>query len=118
MKFLWLVLCLFSVTVDARSESVPVTFEEGVIPFIDTYCIGCHASDIQEGDTDLETLQNIGEGPEKERETWKLMLKQLKEGEMPPEDEDQPSPEERAAIVDWLMDNLGVAEISEAAVEK
>jgi len=93
-----------------------LTFEEGVIPFIDTYCIDCHATDIQEGDTDLETLQNIGEGPKKERETWKLMFKQLSEGEMPPEDEYQPSPEERAAVVSWLKEGLGLTDSAEAAL--
>ncbi len=109
-------LSLISLATMARSETVPLDFATGVIPFIDTYCIDCHASDIQEGEIDLETLHDVGQGPPEDRKTWGLMLKQLKTVEMPPEDEYQPSKEERAAMVAWLTESLGLTDTG-AAIE-
>ena len=67
--------------------------------FLQAYCIDCHGPEKQKGDrrfdglgeTDL-TLEDL--------ELWQEVLDLLNLGDMPPEDEKQPTVEERAAMIE------------------
>ena len=68
-------------------------FGEKIKPFLDKYCIDCHGTKKQKGDfrfdtlktelTDLHTAEN-----------WQHVLDEMNAGNMPPEDEKQPSKDE------------------------
>ena len=52
------------------------------------------------GELDLERFSNVGH-VRRDLETWLKVVEMLDNGEMPPEDEPQPSTEERQALIDW-----------------
>lgn len=80
-------------------------FTEKVAPFFEKNCVGCHGPEKQKGKVTLHDIKadlSAGEG----LDHWEDILDMLESGEMPPEDEPQPDPEERQAIVDWIEAGL------------
>jgi hypothetical protein len=78
-------------------------FKAKVKPFFETYCIQCHGPEKSKGKITLHTLDGdlvAGAGGELER--WENILDVLKHGEMPPEDEKQPSKAELEALKGWI----------------
>ncbi|MDF1814355.1 MAG: DUF1588 domain-containing protein [Verrucomicrobiales bacterium] len=69
--------------------------------FLDKYCLECHDSDIQKGDRDFEDfllpLDSIHD-----LESARDILNQVSLREMPPKKADQPTPEERAKLINAL----------------
>ena len=78
------------------------SFDTDVKPVLERYCFGCHGADKQKGKVRLDTLSlNFAEDA-RAAETWHDALDALHTGEMPPEDETQPTAEERAILTNWL----------------
>ncbi len=78
-------------------------YRSHVKPFFDTYCIRCHGPEKSKGEITLHALDGaLGSGAGGEGERWERILEVLKAGEMPPEDEKQPSAVERAAVQTWI----------------
>lgn len=72
-----------------------------VKPFFEKYCIECHGPEKSKGKLTLHTLDgDLGTGGELDR--WENILDVLTHGEMPPEDEKQPSDAERKAVEQWI----------------
>ena len=78
-----------------------LSLEEGLLPFLTTYCTDCHGPDYSEGDLNLGELNDAAE-IRRDREKWERILSIVQVGAMPPAEMDQPSAEERAAAVEWL----------------
>ena len=85
----------------ARSEAMK-TYKSQVAPFVMTYCAGCHGGNKRKGGVSFQSaLKNPGQSSF--RALWRRASAQIKKHDMPPEDEDnQPSDQERGAIVDWI----------------
>lgn len=82
-------------------------FQSTVLPFFKANCIRCHGPEKIKGEITLHTLDGeLSTGNDVER--WELILEMLESGEMPPEDEPQPSAVEREAIVTWIESGLRV----------
>lgn len=102
--YIW--LCVFSAVLggDARlcaAAADEASFQTSVLPFLKTYCIDCHGGEKPKAKFDLggySDLASVVGDPGH----WELVLERLKFGEMPPEDEQQPSSKERKAIIDWI----------------
>jgi len=80
-------------------------YRDSIEPFLETYCIKCHGPDKQKGDRRYDTLANDFQ----DRESlglWQDIADLMNLGDMPPEDEDQPSSEERQAVIDWITEKL------------
>jgi hypothetical protein len=78
-------------------------FDASVKPLFEQYCIKCHGPDKSKGKITLHTLDgDLASGAGGELERWEKILEVLKHEEMPPEDEKQPSAEEREAIQKWI----------------
>lgn len=89
----------------AAAESELETFRSQVRPFFETHCIHCHGPEKSKGKITLHTLDgDLAAGQDPER--WEDILDVLDLGEMPPEDEEQPSEAERKAVVDWIESGL------------
>jgi hypothetical protein len=76
-------------------------FTEKVAPFFEKNCVSCHGPEKKKGKVTLHDIHgdlSAGEG----LDHWEDVLDMLESGEMPPEDEPQPDPAERQAIVDWI----------------
>ncbi len=78
--------------------------DQRVMPFMQEYCIRCHGPKRQKADFRVDTL-GISQSPE-DAEYWQLVLDNLHLGDMPPEDEDQPTIEELSPVTDWIEAEL------------
>lgn len=117
-QFSWvlsvLVTLLLSGSVFAETESKG--FEAVVQPFLSANCIKCHGPKKAKGAIRLDRIDGrISEGHD--YETWTAIQGQLAEGEMPPEDEKQPTEGERAEVVAWIGGELEKARRSERVQE-
>ncbi len=67
---------------------------------LDRFCLDCHSSEQKESDLDLQRFVAM---PELRRgaSIWLKVLEMLADGEMPPKDAPQPSPQQRTEIVRW-----------------
>lgn len=79
-------------------------FKSKVQPFFEANCIDCHGPKKSKGKVTLHNLN--GDLKEEDLAQWETILDMLKSGEMPPEDEAQPSATDRAAIIQWINANL------------
>jgi len=85
----------------AAQAEAKKTFDKKIIPFIETYCGSCHGDKKQKGGLTFRyPLRNPGAPAF--RRVWKESLINLKAENMPPEDEKQPSAEERKMFEDWV----------------
>jgi hypothetical protein len=90
-------------------------FDTRIKPFFEANCIQCHGPKKSKGKVTLHTLDgDLSGGQDSER--WEEVLDMLKSGEMPPEDEEQPSEEDRAAVVKWI--DAGLRESAKIASEE
>jgi hypothetical protein len=70
----------------------------GIRPLLDEFCLGCHSTAKHKGDFDLERHLSA-DGIRRHPEVWQRVLEQVGDGEMPPEDEAQPSTRQRAQLL-------------------
>src|SRR5262245_32750733 len=61
----------------ATSAGLQHTFDESVLPFLKTYCVGCHGADKPKGDLDLSPFTTL-ESVAKDHKRWALVLERLK----------------------------------------
>lgn len=95
-----------------------VGFESHIKPFFKAHCIECHGPDKSKGKITVHSLDgDLAAGQELDR--WEHILDALEQVDMPPEEEDQPSADERAAVVKWIESGLRdyVKEQSKVATE-
>ena len=87
---------------ETKAES---SFKKQVVPFFEEYCIRCHGPEKSKGQISLHTLDgDLFTGRDLER--WEDVLEMLESGEMPPEEEEQPSETKRMLIADWINSGL------------
>ena len=91
---------------DALAEQVRV-FEEQIQPLLSEYCVHCHNVDEMTSGIRVDHLQ--GDIQEQHLFLWKDILKQLSREAMPPEDEPQPTGEQRQMMVDWIRQAMEAA---------
>lgn len=85
----------------SAEEATEANFRSLVVPFLDTYCLDCHSGDDPKAKFDLggyTTLKSVI----RDHGHWKHVLDRLEAGDMPPKKKQQPSFEERQAIIDWI----------------
>ena len=80
-----------------------VCLEAEVKPLVEEYCISCHSDEKTKGDVNLEQLLS-GESIAEHFKTWGLVIDMLEFEDMPPEEEPQPSAEQRAQVAASLGD--------------
>lgn len=92
MKHLYflIVACLFSVSISSAAEP----FEA----FLKKHCVRCHSSQKEEGDIRIDRLSRDFKGGV-DTHHWAEALDKVNSGEMPPEDEPQPTQDEITAFV-------------------
>ena len=82
-------------------------FQQDIKPLLSKYCFDCHGSEKSKAGIRVDYLD--GSLPDKEVRHWLIIRKQLREEEMPPEDELQPSQDERGALLNWIDQALEMA---------
>lgn len=86
------------VTEETLAPYVAADLHRNVAPLLQKYCFACHDNDSSSGELNLEKL--LTESPiVKNRDQWVNVIEQSKNHVMPPEDEAQPTSDERKQIV-------------------
>ena len=93
-----------SVDRSAIARGLETSFREQIEPLITEYCVHCHNADEMTSGVRLDHLRGAWE--DQEFSLGKKILRQVSSEVMPPEDEPQPSSEQRQAIVDWTRHAL------------
>ncbi len=89
-------------SVESKAVAAPADeFAGKIVPFVAKYCSDCHAGAKPEGNLDLTKFKDAS-AVASNRKTWRKVLGKLAAHEMPPADEDQPSDDERNAVVRWI----------------
>ncbi len=70
-------------------------------PLLETYCYKCHGNGKSKGKLSLDTFKSM-EASLSDHKTWGLVLENLRTGDMPPDDEKQPSLAEKEKIMKWV----------------
>ena len=91
-----------SATVDPAAAA---QFSKSVAPFVVKYCGDCHSGATPEAKLDLTKYADVA-AMLHDRKTWRKVFFKLEAGEMPPLDEKQPKPDERAMVALWIDDQL------------
>jgi hypothetical protein len=90
---------------DADNTSAGSHFAAKVAPFLETHCVGCHSGDEPEAGigfdryTDSANIQN-------DFELWEKTLRLIRERQMPPPEETQPTADEVVAITEAISTEL------------
>jgi hypothetical protein len=81
---------------------------ESGVAFIQRYCVECHQQPKPKGKLDLSPYATSVERLVADALDWDQHLLRVREGEMPPDDDDvlQPSVDERLAFVSWVESTL------------
>ncbi len=86
-------------------ETTAESFDKLVKPLLQKYCFDCHGADDPEANLSLHLIDGDLIGGE-HYETWRMIEEQIRFRDMPPEDENQPAPEERRALLTWIRQEL------------
>ena len=89
--------------------SAEVAIPESIGSFMKTHCYRCHGAETQEADLSLHDMARVI-GDSADALNWQDILDKLNAGEMPPEDEPQPSKNELAKVVGDLTESLQAAQ--------
>lgn len=80
-------------------------FRQIVGPFLKQHCVKCHGPRRAEAELRLDEMQpNIAAGDDVER--WQSIADRLVLGEMPPDDQPQPTGARRHHAIDWIVKEL------------
>lgn len=107
-------VCVIAVlsTCAADAEAAD-TFERSIRPLLRAYCVTCHSTQEQAGELDLERFDSL-DHVRQDANIWKQVQDQLELGEMPPEDSEQLSAEQKQLLVDWIQSTLNEIALANA----
>ena len=90
-------------------------FEKNVQPLMAEFCAKCHGEEKPKGDFQISSLLPTLKD-RTVRDHWAVVLKQLKSGEMPPEDKPRPTAEDTDSLMKWIEQLLHAADVEERTV--
>lgn len=111
----WLLLIVgggFLLPPCAQAKDPALMGAEELDTFFSTYCFGCHGDKKQKADLSLQAHLGTGLPLAADREIWAEAIELMIEGEMPPENKPQPSPELRTAMIADLTARVAVFDAS------
>lgn len=101
-------LIFASLTLTADDDTPPVEeFQKQVEPLLKKYCVDCHNADEMTSGVRVDNF--TGEFPDESLFHWRDVAKQISLSAMPPEDELQPTPDERDFLVKWIETEIAAA---------
>lgn len=98
------------VTAPVRADdaaSLETSFPKEVGPFLQKYCVGCHNADEMTSGVRVDDLDARLE--DRRLKHWEGIQRVLQSGKMPPKEDDQPTEEERKALLGWIERGLDMA---------
>ena len=92
----------------AAGGQLEARYRESVRPILEKYCVRCHGPEKKKSGVRVDILDASLD--DKQLFLLKHMLKQLKEGSMPPKKELQPGVDERKVVLEWVGQVLRAGE--------
>ncbi|MES2505557.1 MAG: DUF1592 domain-containing protein [Verrucomicrobiota bacterium] len=89
----------------------PSALDSLVKPFFAEHCTSCHGEKKQKGDLRVDNLTVNLDSP-KSLMHWEEIMNRINSGDMPPEDEARPKPEEISRVAEWIVSQLREAEVA------
>jgi len=86
-------------------------FEKVVKPFFSQHCNSCHGDKKQKGDLRVDTLVVDYSSP-KIMAHWEEIMNRINSGDMPPEKELRPKPDDIAGVAEWIAGQLHESEMT------
>lgn len=86
-------------------QPAAIDYKKQIQPLFAKYCFRCHGDKKQKGDVQLNTLDPKMTA-RADAEGWHSALDMINGAEMPPDDEDQMSDQERRRMVRWMQESL------------
>lgn len=81
-----------------------LNFSERIAPWLEKHCAGCHNEENRESGIRVDNLD--GSLPDESLRLWEAIRQQVSSKKMPPEEEPQPSDQERAVFEQWISQSL------------
>ncbi|REK17929.1 MAG: DUF1592 domain-containing protein [Planctomycetota bacterium] len=91
--------------VETESAEMLAEFRGSVGPLLSRYCSDCHSGEEPMGDLAIDELVARAD-VEKDRQAWETIGRKLHNGEMPPEDADQPDEAGLTTMTGWIDGQL------------
>ena len=88
------------------SVELDTSYEGGVLPLLERYCMECHDEENEEGEVNFENFMTEAKAV-KDPDFWDSVAAQLEIGSMPPPKKEQPSEAERDHLVAWTQELSG-----------
>ncbi len=106
----WAAVLLLNCSAIAAAEPAAFTklgaeYDRTALPLLKHYCLGCHSTEDQEGELDLERFARLSDVRKSPR-VWQKVVDQLTTGEMPPKDSPQLSAEQKQQLLKWTRSYL------------
>lgn len=107
VRLFLLTLCLS--LADGLTARAAEPFEARIKPLLEKYCVDCHSGGEEaKGEVDLTTVTATNFADRFEH--WESAIERVKAGEMPPEDSEQPTEEERQQLFSWYQSRIDSVE--------
>jgi len=103
--FVFFVVTFLTITASDAADSLPVVGE-----FLEQHCSKCHNQKEHNGDLRVDDLVVDFESP-KIMGHWEEIMNRINSGDMPPEEEKRPKPEDIARVSEWIVTQLREAEV-------
>ncbi len=100
----WIAILCGTAVAETPTTEVDKTFAQAVTPFLEKHCVRCHGPKKQEAKFVVHGLTSTLAG--KNLDIFENSLEMVDIGDMPPEDEPQPSKAERERFVGWVSTQL------------
>ncbi|MDG2126026.1 MAG: DUF1592 domain-containing protein, partial [Verrucomicrobiales bacterium] len=100
-SLLLLTTCLLLSQASLAQDPLTAAFTRDVAPVLEAYCTGCHGGEKTKGDVDLTSIRSLSDALE-HPVLLEDILAQIDDGEMPPDDERQPTTAEKTRLTAWI----------------
>lgn len=90
-----------------RIERLAAPFAQTVKPFLEKHCLRCHQADKATSGVRVDHL--VATLDDRQMRLWEAIRKQVIAEAMPPEDEPQPTVDERRRVADWIEQAVNAA---------
>jgi len=88
-------------------------YDDQVQPILKQFCLDCHSTEKQEGELDLQRFAALAD-VRRDPKAWQKVAEMLDNGEMPPEDSEQPSDAQRKHLRAWVESYLNAEALANA----
>jgi len=91
-----------AIAAEAKPRTFPAdAYAEQIAPLLAKYCSACHGKKEQEADIDFHKYPNA-DSVRQDADTWASVKEMVEFGAMPPEDQKQPTNDEKSLLTDWI----------------